>query len=86
MPNPPTRHRKAMPLDDVSVIISKSSKIALSEGEANGAIRLLLEICPTFVKTRRIEGRDWLSVVQPGERLNLGQCKDTIRKELLLDM
>lgn len=79
VPNPPTRKRRAVPLDEMAGLVAKSSRVFLSDAEARDALQLLSRVCPGFVAVKEIDKRPWLSSV--GE-MSLREAKEAIRLAL----
>ncbi|EJT97745.1 hypothetical protein DACRYDRAFT_25082 [Dacryopinax primogenitus] len=57
---PATRRRRAVPMDEAIQILVKSSKVAISEAEAQLSIKMLTELCPFFVRILVIDRAEWL--------------------------
>ncbi|KZT51374.1 hypothetical protein CALCODRAFT_137518 [Calocera cornea HHB12733] len=57
---PATRRRRAVPMDEAVQILVKSSKVAISEAEAQSSIKMLAELCPFFVRVLVIDRAEWL--------------------------
>jgi hypothetical protein len=79
MPNPPSRKRRSVPLDEAIAIVAKSSRLALSDGEARDALYLLERVCVGYAAVRNVDGRPWLTSL--GE-LSLRGAKEAIKAEL----
>lgn len=69
-----------LPLPDVLSSISKSSKVALSTGEARVALDLLREVAPGFVELRIVGGKEWARLV--GGDVGLAEVRMRVRDEL----
>ncbi|KZO92142.1 hypothetical protein CALVIDRAFT_601660 [Calocera viscosa TUFC12733] len=57
---PATRRRRAVPMDEAVQILVKSSRVAISEAEAQSSIKMLAELCPFFVRVLVIDRAEWL--------------------------
>ena len=79
VPTPPTRKRRAVPLDEVTALVVKSSRTGMSEAEARDALHLLCRVSPGFVAIREIDRRSWLAFV--GEA-TLRETKEAIKAAL----
>lgn len=79
LPTPPTRKRRAVPLDEVAALIVKSSRVGMSSAEARDALMLLCRVSPGFVSIREIDRRLWVAAV--GEA-SLRDTKDAIKLAL----
>ncbi|KAL8293612.1 hypothetical protein RQP46_000313 [Phenoliferia psychrophenolica] len=66
-------------LSEVATSIAKSSKVALSLGEAQTSLRLLCELCPDFTYITRVDREDWL---QMKGAMGLKDVKARVQREL----
>ncbi|KAI5481915.1 hypothetical protein MNV49_000192 [Pseudohyphozyma bogoriensis] len=71
--------KRSIALCDVAASVAKSSKISLSDDEAQVALTLLCEVCPDFVYTKTVDREPWLCM--KGE-IGLREAKDLVREEL----
>lgn len=86
LPNRPTKKKPAMMIDDLAQLITKSSRISLSTGEATGLIKLLIELCPDFLILKSVAGDDWVMVPSETNLINrqiITNVKEVVRKTLL---
>ncbi|KAF8842221.1 hypothetical protein BDN67DRAFT_965972 [Paxillus ammoniavirescens] len=59
---PTARKRKALPANEVTAAIIKSSPVPMSTSEASESLKLLTTLCPFFLKPLDINGEDWLEM------------------------
>ncbi|KAF8293630.1 hypothetical protein DL93DRAFT_2091901, partial [Clavulina sp. PMI_390] len=61
-PTPPTRRRRAIPIEEVVQVIVKSARSPINSVEATDSLRMLTELCPDFIKSLLIDGSEWLQM------------------------
>ncbi|KAF9222091.1 hypothetical protein BS17DRAFT_784413 [Gyrodon lividus] len=59
---PTTRKRKALPANEVTAAIIKSSPVPMSTSEASESLKLLTTLCPFFLRPLDIDGEEWLEM------------------------
>lgn len=71
-----------MSLEELSKVITKSSRISLSEGEAIESIKLLQSICPDLIEFKRIGNQEWIQVLKEFKN-SLERVKKLVKDELI---
>ena len=56
------RKRRAMPASEVAAAVVKSSPVPLSLAEAHESLRMLVQLCPFFIRTMDVSGEEWLEI------------------------
>ncbi|EGG04067.1 uncharacterized protein MELLADRAFT_78396 [Melampsora larici-populina 98AG31] len=71
-----------MSLEELSKVITKSSRISLSEGEAIESIKLLQSICPDLIEFKQIGNQEWIQVLKEFKN-QLDRSKKLVKDELI---
>ncbi|KAK1923765.1 hypothetical protein DB88DRAFT_464997 [Papiliotrema laurentii] len=62
LPTAPTGRRKIIPLDEVAELVVKSSKTPISTAEAITSLKMLTEMCPSFLILKTVAKKEWLEM------------------------
>ena len=60
-----TRKRRALPSEEITAAIIKSSPVPISLADAQDSLKMLVKMCPFFLISKNFDGEEWLEMPAP---------------------